>query len=139
MPPSSLQPTDQATPPRRTRRRERHGLAPTRLWRALALIEERLGQSLPVEELAKAVHLSPFHFARMFRRSTGMSPHAFITRRRLERAKLLLVATDQPIIEVAREVGYRTQAHFTRVFHAEEGETPRRFRRNHRQHPPGAA
>ena len=119
--------------PVRARRRDRHGLTPSRLWRALALVEERFAQSLPVEEIAAAVHLSPFHFARMFRRSTGMSPHAFITRRRLDKAKMMLATTGRPIAEIAREVGYRTQAHFTRVFHSLEGETPRRYRHSQRQ------
>ena len=109
-----------------------------RLWRALALVEERFARALSVEELAEAVHLSPFHFARMFRRSTGMSPHAFITRRRIDRAKLLLATTSRPIAEIAREVGYRTQAHFTRVFHSMEGETPRRFRRARAERSAGA-
>ena len=118
--------------PVRARRRERHGLSSTRLWRALALVEERFDQPLAVEEMAEAVHLSPFHFARMFRRSTGMSPHAFVTRRRMEKAKELLATGGQSIAEIARAVGYRTQAHFTRVFHGVEGITPRRYRRDHK-------
>jgi len=118
--------------PVRARRRDRRGLAPSRMLRALALIEERFAEPLPVEVLAESVHLSPFHFARMFRRSTGMSPHAFITRRRLDKAKMLLGTTDDPIAQIARDVGYRTQAHFTRVFHATEGVTPLRYRRHHR-------
>jgi len=114
------------------RRRERKGLSPSRLARALGLIDERLADPLAVESLAQAVHLSPFHFARMFRRSTDCSPHEFITRRRLEKAKELLAAGDLTLAEIARTVGYRTQAHFTRVFHEGTGTTPRRYRLAHR-------
>jgi AraC family transcriptional regulator len=118
--------------PVRSRRRERRGLAPDRLWRTLALIDERFAEALAVEDLASVAHLSPFHFARMFRRSTGQSPHAYITERRMEKAKVLLATTGEPIAKVAQAVGYRTQAHFTRVFHLTEGSTPRRYRRDHR-------
>jgi len=110
------------------RRRERHGLSPSRLARAVALIDERLDVPLGVEEIAAAAHLSPFHFARMFRRSAGCSPHEYITRRRLEKAKQLLSESDLPIQAVAHTVGYRTQAHFTRVIHEGTGTTPRRYR-----------
>jgi AraC family transcriptional regulator len=115
-------------PPVRERQRERRGLAPNRLQRALAYIDEHILERIAVEDLAQAVHLSPFHFARMFRRSTGKSPHAYITHVRLERAKELLTTTQMPMREISRVVGYRNQAHFTRVFHALVGTTPRRFR-----------
>ena len=111
------------------RQRERHGLSQARLARALALIEQRLEEPLAVNDIAAAVHLSPFHFARMFRRSTGLSPHEFITRQRLERAKQLLARSERSMMEIAHIVGYRTQAHFTRVFHEGTGTTPWRYRR----------
>jgi AraC family transcriptional regulator len=114
--------------PVRERQRQRDGLGPTRLWQALAMIETRFSEPLAVEDIAKEVKLSPFHFARMFRRSTGDSPHAYITRRRIDQAKVFLATTDEPIGKIARLVGYRTQAHFTHVFHDVEGMTPRQFR-----------
>jgi AraC family transcriptional regulator len=114
------------------RRRERRGLSQPRLARALTLIEEHLNEALAVNDIAAAVHLSPFHFARMFRRSTGLSPHEYITRQRLERAKQLLSRSEHSMLEVAHIVGYRTQAHFTRVFHEGTGTTPRRYRRDQR-------
>jgi len=114
------------------RRRERKGLSQSRLTRAVALIDERLAEPLAVNEIASAVHLSPFHFARMFRRSTGCSPHEYLTRRRLERAKQLLAGSDLSMLQIAHTVGYRTQAHFTRVFHEGTGTTPRRYRLAHR-------
>lgn len=115
------------------RRRERRGLSDNRLARAIALIDRRLAEPLAVEQIAKAVHLSPFHFARMFRRSTGMSPHEYVTARRIEKAQTLLEVSDVPLAEIAHRVGYRTQAHFTRVFHEQVGTTPRRYRQSSRK------
>src|SRR2546421_469902 len=89
------------------------GLAPNRLRRVLAIVEERLGTPLPVGELAAEVHLSVFHFVRMFREAIGQPPHAYITQRRMERAKTLLAASSLSLADVAASVGYQTQAHFT--------------------------
>lgn len=111
----------------------RNGLAPEKLEKVLALIEGRLADSLPVSELAAHVYMSPFHFARMFKQSVGQAPHVYITARRMDRARAMLAETDLPLAEVARRVGYRTQAHFTGVFHEQVGETPRRYRLERRR------
>jgi AraC family transcriptional regulator len=107
------------------------GLAPHRLNRVLAMIEERLGGAIHVDELAAAVHMSPFHFARMFKHSTGLAPHMYITSRRMEQAKKMLAESAVPLAQVALRVGYQTQAHFTGVFHSQVGMTPRRYRVRH--------
>ena len=104
------------------------GLAPHKLQRVLACIEERLAEPIQVKELASLVHMSPFHFARMFKLATGHPPHAYITAQRMERAKKLLADSDLSLVEVAARVGYQTQAHFTGVFHHHVGTTPRVFR-----------
>ncbi len=104
------------------------GLAAHRLQRVLALIDERLSEPIQVRELAAAVNLSPYHFARMFRQSTGQPPHVYITSLRMDRAKLLLAQSALPLAQVATRVGYQTQAHFTGVFHARVGATPRAYR-----------
>ena len=104
------------------------GLAPHRLQRVLACIETRLAERVQVRELADEIHMSPFHFARMFKLATGHAPHAYITRQRMERAKELLASTQLPLLEVAARVGYQTQAHFTGVFHRYVGTTPRVYR-----------
>lgn len=104
------------------------GLAPHRLQRVLALIDERLAQPIQVRELAAAVRMSPYHFARMFKQSTGQPPHVYITWLRMDRAKELLARTPLPLAQVATRVGYQTQAHFTGVFHARIGMTPRAYR-----------
>lgn len=104
------------------------GLQQHKLERVLALIEERLCENIQVKELADAVHMSPFHFARMFKASMGRPPHEYITEQRMERAKRLLGTSDLPLVKVATEVGYQTQAHFTGVFHRRVGVTPRTYR-----------
>jgi AraC family transcriptional regulator len=108
------------------------GLAPYKLQRVLAFIEQRLSDAIQVRELAEAIHMSPFHFARMFKQATGQPPHACITAQRMQKAKSLLANTDISLVEVAAGVGYQTQAHFTGVFHRHVGVTPRTFRLNAR-------
>jgi AraC family transcriptional regulator len=108
------------------------GLAPHRLNRVLACIEARLAERIQVCELAREIPMSLFHFARMFKRATGHSPHRYVTLRRMERAKELLAATSMPIAEVARTVGFKTQAHFTGVFSQHVGTTPKAYRLGHR-------
>ena len=107
----------------------RQGLPQDKLQNVLTYIDESLGESLKVRELARHVGLSQFHFARMFRRSVGRPPHGYLTDLRMERAKRLLRETGMPLAEVATRVGYQTQAHFTGVFHREVGMTPRSYRR----------
>lgn len=106
----------------------RRGLSAAKLDQVVTFIEDRLGDGLKLQELAATVRMSQFHFARKFRLSTGQSPHAYLTLRRMERAKRLLRETETPLAQVAREVGYQTQAHFTGVFRRYVGLTPRTFR-----------
>jgi AraC family transcriptional regulator len=111
------------------------GLAPNRLKRVLATIDARLGESIHVADLAAEVHMSPFHFARMFKHTTGQAPHVYITAQRMDRAKALLAQGELTLAEVAQRLGYQTQAHFTGVFHANVGLTPRQYRVRHVQRP----
>jgi AraC family transcriptional regulator len=108
--------------------RPRGGLAPAKLARVLAFIEEHISESLPIERLAASVHMSPFHFARLFKQATGNSPHAYLTTRRVARAKQLLSTADLPLVHIASSVGFQTQGHFTEVFRRYAGLTPRHFR-----------
>jgi AraC family transcriptional regulator len=108
------------------------GLPPHKLSRVQTFINDHFGESIAVQQLAAVVHMSPYHFARMFKKASGVPPHAYITMRRLERAKELLLESDLPLVEVAASVGFQTQAHFTEVFHKHTGVTPRAFRLNPR-------
>ncbi|PRX49136.1 AraC family transcriptional regulator [Prauserella shujinwangii] len=94
------------------------------LDRVAALVEDRLGDPLTVADLAAAATLSPFHFARSFRLSTGMAPHEFVTSRRLDRATLLLRHTTLSVAEVAYAVGYSNVGHFRRLFRRHTGILP---------------
>ena len=113
-----------------------------KLHRVLACIEQRLPQSIRVEELAKEAQMSPFHFARTFKKAVGHPPHAYITHLRMERAKAFLAEGKLSLREIARAVGFQTQAHFSGVFHKRVGMTPRTYRLRHLHdgaHDPAAA
>lgn len=109
------------------------GLAAHKMHCVRTFVAEHLGETIHVERLAAEVHMSPFHFARMFKQSTEQSPHLYILLQRIKRAKELLASTDLPIIEVAADVGFRTQGHFTGVFHRYTGFTPKVFRMSARE------
>ena len=96
--------------------------------RVKAFIEANLARRLHVEDLAAVAHMSPFHFTRLFKQATGLSPHAYLTFHRIERAKRMLAESGLALVEVAARVGFQTQGHFTEVFRRHAGTTPRRFR-----------
>lgn len=104
------------------------GLSPHRLKTVQSFIKDHLTEAIKVEQLAAEVHLSPFHFARMFKKATGKAPHAYIKALRIEHAKELLRDSDLPLVDVAATVGFQTQAHFTGIFQKYASVTPRSFR-----------
>lgn len=91
-------------------------------------IEENIDQKLSLEKLAAIVHLSQFHFVRVFKEAFGTTPHRYIIQRRLERAKILLDVTRLSIQEVAIGIGYANQSHFTTQFRKYVGTTPVAYR-----------
>ena len=108
----------------------RGGLGPWRLRRITDLVHARLEDELGLDELAQSVGLSTAHFARMFRKSTGETPHQFVLRQRLERAKAMLRAPDARILDVAVACGFKTQQHFAQVFRDVCGISPTRYRQD---------
>lgn len=100
-----------------------------RLKRTLAYIEAHLGDTVSLADLAGAAGLTRMHFAAQFRVATGLRPHEFLLRRRIERAQELLAEPSETLVDVALTVGFQTQAHFTTVFKRFVGETPHRWRR----------
>jgi AraC-like DNA-binding protein len=99
-----------------------------RLRRVTEYIRHNLEKGLTLEELAAVVYMSPYHFAHLFKRSTGIPPHRFVVRQRIARARACLEQQDLSIAHISRLVGFRTPSHFTTVFRRLAGVTPRRYR-----------
>lgn len=109
-----------------------HGrLSRAALARSLELIESSIESGVSLQTLAASVSLSRAHFAESFRRSTGLSPHRYLTQRRLQRARTLLRHSMLSLSEVALRCGFSSQAHFCEAFRRDTGATPRRFRDGH--------
>ena len=106
----------------------RVGLIDRRIRRAVEFMHTHLGQELPLKEIAAASYLSPYHFARLFKKLTGTSPHAYLASLRSARARLLLAETDLSVTEISSRVGYASPSHFTKAFRRTTGLTPRAFR-----------
>lgn len=106
----------------------RVGLVDRRIRRAVEMMHAHMERELPLEELAGAAYLSPFHFARLFKKLTGASPHSYLANLRVQRAQALLAQTDLSISELAARVGYQSPSHFSKAFRQATGLTPRAFR-----------
>ncbi|MGQ0697279.1 MAG: helix-turn-helix domain-containing protein [Panacagrimonas sp.] len=102
-----------------------------RLDAMLDFIDSRLTDPLRIEELAERAGVSRAHFIRRFGDVTGMSPHRYVTLRRIEKAKELLGDVQRGLAQIALDVGFGSQSHFTQVFHSVTGQTPSQFRRAH--------
>ena len=112
----------------RSLRTYRGGLSPARLRTVRELVYANMEDELTLIEMAQAVDLSPAHFARMFHKSTGETPHQFVLRNRIERAKEMLRAPEARVLDVAVACGFKTQQHFARVFRHVCGISPRQYR-----------
>ena len=110
-------------------------LSEDKLHRVQEFIEQNLERKLSLASLAAVAHMSPYHFARLFKRATGRAPHGYLLQRRVERAKRLLAEGSLPLVQVATSVGFQTQGHFTEVFRRYAGLTPRHYRVSVRQQP----
>ena len=108
----------------------RGGLGSARLRRIKELVHAKLEDDLSLDEMAQSVGLSTAHFARMFRKSTGETPHQFVLRQRLDRAKAMLRAPDARVLDVAVACGFKTQQHFAQVFRGVWGVSPTEYRRD---------
>ena len=117
--------------PRRSEQLElsRAGLVDRRIRRSVELMHTQLDQDLTLRALAAASYLSPFHFARLFKKLTGATPHNYLAGIRATRAQLLLAETELSVTEVGARVGYLSASHFTKAFRLATGTTPREFRK----------
>jgi AraC family transcriptional regulator len=111
----------------------RAGPVDRRLRRAIEFMHDNYSRELALGEIASAAYLSEYHFARLFKQITGLTPHAYLSSLRLDRARKLLAETELPVSEVAAMVGYQSQSHFTKVFKSVTGLTPRAYRESSKQ------
>jgi AraC-like DNA-binding protein len=105
-----------------------NGLSDNRLTRVLDYIETHLGERLTLAEIAGIACLSPYHFSRSFKRAMGLGLHRYVVRRRIKRAKELVLRTDLTLAEIGYAVGFDSQASFTTSFTRDVGVSPGRLR-----------
>jgi AraC family transcriptional regulator len=105
------------------------GLPVAMLRRIVEFIQQHLEEDIGLQRLADLVNMSPYYFARMFKQSTGMTPHRYLMRQRIDRAKELLANRQFGVAEVAYSVGFASQSHFTVAFSRLVGITPGAYRR----------
>jgi AraC family transcriptional regulator len=104
------------------------GLSAVKLRQVTDFISDNYGRDIKLAELAQVAGMSCFHFAREFKRTTGTTPHQYLIKFRIERAKALLAKRDLPLIEVSLRSGFSHQSHFTRLFRRVTGTTPHSYR-----------
>jgi AraC family transcriptional regulator len=103
-------------------------LTQQQVHRVTDFVHAHLSHDLSLALLAQQIGFSPYHFARLFRRTTGESPHQFVMRQRVEHAQRLLMQRDAPLAAVALACGFANQSHFTQSFKRQIGLTPRAYR-----------
>jgi AraC family transcriptional regulator len=99
-----------------------------RLKRVLDFIEVHLASDISLDDLASEACLSPFHFSRLFREATGLSPCRYATDRRIQAAQKILALNQSSLVQVALDTGFGSQANFTRAFRKATGLTPGQYR-----------
>ena len=102
-----------------------------RIHQTLTFIRKNLDSPLDINMLAENACMSKDHFIRIFKRETGETPNTYITIRKMEKAELMLVTTDQQVKTIATSLGYDDQSYFNRLFKKNTGVTPQQYRENH--------
>ena len=100
-----------------------------RIGRARQLIDRAYSEPLDLDRLASEACLSPFHFHRLFRREYGETAHQYLTRRRVERARDLLITTELSVTDICLEVGFTSLGSFSSKFRRHAGHPPSHYRR----------
>jgi AraC family transcriptional regulator len=110
-------------------REHEDGLSKQKLRQAIEYIQAHLGENLSLSAIANELGMSQYYFCHLFRHSTGMSPHQYLIRQRVEQAKQLLRQPGLTITSVALECGFANQSHFARYFRTYTGMNPSQFRK----------
>jgi AraC family transcriptional regulator len=105
-----------------------NGLDSGKLQIVINYINDYLNRDLHLAELAKLVQISPYYFGRLFKQSTGITPHQYVTQCRIEKAKQLLKIADLSIAYISQQVGFHDQSHFSKTFCKIVGVTPKKYR-----------
>lgn len=99
-----------------------------RIRKTLKYIRHHIGEPIDVGTLSSMVYLTKDHYIRLFRKQTGFTPNVYITNKKMERAELLLLSTDIPIKQIARDLGYEDLSYFIRLFRKYANTTPQHYR-----------
>ena len=102
-----------------------------RIYQTLTFIRKNLDSPLDINKLAENACMSKDHFIRIFKRETGETPNMFVTLRKMEKAELMLITTDQQVKTIATSLGYDDQSYFNRLFKKNTGITPQQYREKH--------
>jgi AraC family transcriptional regulator len=105
------------------------GLSNIKLRQAIEYINQNLDKDLTLTEIAAVAGMSIYHFSRLFKQSTGFSPHQYVLNSRIEKSKRLLIKTEEAIEQICQQVGFQSQSHFTNVFRKLIGTTPKAYRK----------
>lgn len=105
------------------------GLSPSKLQKVIEYIEANLASKIGLNNLAQVAQISPSYFLRLFKQSTGATPHQYVTQRRVELGKRLLKQGKLPIIEIAMTCGFNSQSSFTKTFRRVVGITPKTYQK----------
>lgn len=111
----------------------RIGLTRYQMRKVTEYVENHLGSRINIEQLSSTIHLSRWHFSRVFSRATGLSPREYLMAARLQRAKTLVEISDWTICEISGACGFSDQSHLTRHFRKTVGATPVQWRQQFRQ------
>src|ERR1700756_438931 len=107
-------------------------LAGWQIARVRAFIEENLHRKIEAKDLSTVAQRSPAHFSRSFKQVFGEPPHAYVIKRRLERACHLMATTSETLSQIALSAGFSDQSHFCRLFQRAHGQSPSIWRRHHK-------
>ena len=101
---------------------------PPPITRAKEFINERKGEDMSLNDVAKVVNMSTFHFCKMFKKATGLTFTEYLSLVRIAKAKNLLLNPNLRVSEIAYEVGFQSLTHFNRIFRKMVGESPSQYR-----------
>ena len=98
---------------------------------AMIYIRAHLDENIKLEDISESVYMNPNYFSSLFTKEVGMPVFQWIKHERVNEAKQLLIQDSRPIIDIAFQTGFKNQSHFTQVFKAITGKTPREYRRDY--------